>query len=203
MPVDVSYEGIVLARGAQVKQTPAGLFLALEPPMPVGTLLHAGDSPVRVARVHEGAGSGVIVVAVGEVALPAADVEVAAEEPPPSSARHNVPAEAARSTSEKLAAAAPRVARGADGPLHDDGRVTQPGLVAEAKPEENVPVTVEDRRATVPSLVAEAKLTDNVPVPVDVEAAGSGEVSEDTDKSGEVARRGGGRRGRSKKNRSQ
>src|SRR5579871_4082717 len=92
MPVDVLYEGVVLARGAQVKETPAGLYVALEAPMPVGTRLVLDESgrssKVRVARVHEGIGPGVVVL--GD-SLPAADVKVAPENVPQPSARPVTP----------------------------------------------------------------------------------------------------------------
>src|SRR5438128_2664572 len=86
MAVDVLYEGVVLARGAEVRQTAAGLYIALDAPMPVGTTLALDEKGrahrVKVARVHEGIGPGVVVV--GE-SLPAPDVVVApANVPPPS-----------------------------------------------------------------------------------------------------------------------
>src|SRR5437899_2035830 len=62
MAVDVLYEGVVLARGAEVRQTAAGLYIALDAPMPVGTTLALDEKGrahrVKVARVHEGIGPG-------------------------------------------------------------------------------------------------------------------------------------------------
>jgi hypothetical protein len=89
MAVDVLYQGIVLQRGSAVKDTPSGLFVTLDQPMPVGTALtldEAGASrAVRVARVHEGVGPGVIVVAQGAGALPKADAVVERTNVPPPS----------------------------------------------------------------------------------------------------------------------
>lgn len=87
MSVDVSYQGVVLARHAEVKETPGGRFVALEQPMPVGTVLLLDEQgarlEVRVQRVHEGVGPGVLVTAQGG-ALPKADrVVVEASVPQP------------------------------------------------------------------------------------------------------------------------
>ena len=66
MPIDVVYEGIALSRATKMMATPAGTFIEMEAPMPVGTRLSLEESgaavPVRVERVHEGAGPGVFVV---------------------------------------------------------------------------------------------------------------------------------------------
>jgi hypothetical protein len=90
MSVDVSYQGVVLARHAEVKETPAGRFVALEQPMPVGTILVLDDQgahiEVRVQRVHEGVGPGVLVTAPGGT-LPKADRVVAPESVPQPTAR--------------------------------------------------------------------------------------------------------------------
>jgi hypothetical protein len=114
MSVDVSYEGIVIARGAEVKETPAGQFLALETPMPVGTTLrlHDGSSEhgVRVTRVHEGVCAGVIVAPASGSTPPSADGAVAASNLRPAT-----------------------VTRGTEGPLLDDGRITLPGIEVDQK----------------------------------------------------------------------
>lgn len=143
MPVDVSYEGVLVARGAEVKETPAGLFLALDAPMPVGTLLQLGEAQVRVARVHEGVGPGVIVHAVDQVKLPTVDVVVSAESVPPPSAAAALAVAAA--TAIPPAVAAPVAVGGADAPLFDDGRATLPGIVIEPRPpvDEAIPVATE------------------------------------------------------------
>ncbi len=64
MIVDVTWDGVALARGAQARTEGDGWFVELEQPMPVGTLLTlAGEAEatVRVARVHEGLGAGMLV----------------------------------------------------------------------------------------------------------------------------------------------
>ena len=63
MTLDVTWDGVVLAKGAQAREQDGGWFVELEQPMPVGTLLQlAGDTQgsVRVARVHEGLGAGML-----------------------------------------------------------------------------------------------------------------------------------------------
>lgn len=63
MGLDVSWDGVPLATGAPVREQDGGWFVELEQPMPVGTtLLLTGDvsATVRVARVHEGAGAGML-----------------------------------------------------------------------------------------------------------------------------------------------
>ena len=63
MVVDVLYEGLALARGANAREEGQGVFIELEAPMPVGTRLTLrgpdGDKLARVERVKEGASSGV------------------------------------------------------------------------------------------------------------------------------------------------
>lgn len=57
MPVDVLYEGLVLARGVEVETVAEGVFVALSAPMPVGTALlvdgPGGRTAARVVRVVE------------------------------------------------------------------------------------------------------------------------------------------------------
>jgi hypothetical protein len=67
MPVNVLYEGVLVAESADPKGLPSGLFLAMAGPMPVGTRLAvvAGDErrDVRVKHVLEAGGEiGVVVV---------------------------------------------------------------------------------------------------------------------------------------------
>jgi hypothetical protein len=67
MAVNVLYEGLVLAESAVLKGLPAGLFLPMAGPMPVGTRLAvvAGEArrEVQVSRVLEaGAEAGVFLV---------------------------------------------------------------------------------------------------------------------------------------------
>jgi hypothetical protein len=65
MIVDVLYEGLPLARGANAREEGSGAFIELESPMPVGTRVTVrgpdGDRPARVDKVHEGIGPGVVV----------------------------------------------------------------------------------------------------------------------------------------------
>jgi hypothetical protein len=64
MTLDVTWDGVVLAKGAQAREQDGGWFVELEQPMPVGTTLDlAGEvqGRVQVARVHEGIGAGMIV----------------------------------------------------------------------------------------------------------------------------------------------
>ena len=71
MIVDVSWDGVKLAAGAQTREEAGGWFIELEQPMPVGTRLTLeGDAQatVRVARVHEGLGAGMLVKSEGAVA---------------------------------------------------------------------------------------------------------------------------------------
>src|SRR5437870_1324219 len=63
MTLDVSWDGVVLAKGAQAREQDGGWFVELEQPMPVGTVLQvAGDTQatMTVARVHEGLGAGML-----------------------------------------------------------------------------------------------------------------------------------------------
>src|SRR6185503_1414526 len=63
MIVDVLYEGLALAKGANAREEGKGAFVELEAPMPVGTRLtlrsESGERLARVERVQEGATSGV------------------------------------------------------------------------------------------------------------------------------------------------
>ena len=70
MIVDVSWDGVKLATGAQAREEAGGWFVELEQPMPVGTRLTLegeAQATVRVARVHEGLGAGMLVKAEGAV----------------------------------------------------------------------------------------------------------------------------------------
>jgi hypothetical protein len=63
MPVDVTWDGVSLAKSATVREQDGGWFVELEQPMPVGTTITlAGDvqATVEVARVHEGIGAGML-----------------------------------------------------------------------------------------------------------------------------------------------
>ena len=71
MIVDVSWDGVKLAAGAQAREQDGGWFVELEQPMPVGTRLvldGEAQATVRVARVHEGLGAGMLVKAEGAIA---------------------------------------------------------------------------------------------------------------------------------------
>lgn len=64
MTVDVTWDGVPLAKAATARAEGGDWFVELEQPMPVGTILMlAGDvqATVQVTRVHEGIGSGMVV----------------------------------------------------------------------------------------------------------------------------------------------
>jgi hypothetical protein len=65
MNVDVIYQGLALAKGANARSEGGGLFVELEAPMPVGTALELvtpeGTKSGRVESVVEGAGAGMLV----------------------------------------------------------------------------------------------------------------------------------------------
>ena len=87
MAVNVSYEGISLAEGAQVQPSELGLFLPLPAPMPVGSrlvLARSGEAQqgVRVTRVREGAEPGVYIVAEGAVVFPLVEEAAPASQVP-------------------------------------------------------------------------------------------------------------------------
>ena len=63
MAVDVTWEGVPLARGATAREQDGGWFVELEQPMPVGTRITlSGDvqAELAVVRVHEGVGAGMV-----------------------------------------------------------------------------------------------------------------------------------------------
>ena len=63
MTVDVSWDGVPLAKGATAREQDGGWFVELEQPMPVGTsVVVSGDvqATLAVARVQEGAGAGML-----------------------------------------------------------------------------------------------------------------------------------------------
>lgn len=86
MIVDVSWDGVNLVQGAQAREDAGGWFVELEQPMPVGTRLRLSgetEADVRVARVHEGLGAGMLVKpdgAVTSAAKPAAPTAKPAED---------------------------------------------------------------------------------------------------------------------------
>jgi len=64
MTVDVTWDGVALAKGATIREQDGGWFVELEQPMPVGTsVVLSGDvqATATVARVHEGVGAGMLV----------------------------------------------------------------------------------------------------------------------------------------------
>ena len=68
MTVDVTWDGVALAKSATVREQDGGWFVELEQPMPVGTsVVLSGDvqATVEVARVHEGLGAGMLLRATG------------------------------------------------------------------------------------------------------------------------------------------
>ncbi|MGZ3427416.1 MAG: hypothetical protein ACXVCV_12240 [Polyangia bacterium] len=68
MTVDVTWDGVALAKSATVREQDGGWFVELEQPMPVGTsVVLTGDvqATAQVARVHEGLGAGMLLKAAG------------------------------------------------------------------------------------------------------------------------------------------
>jgi hypothetical protein len=143
MIVDVTWDGVTLAKGATARVEAGGWFVELEQPMPVGTTLTlAGEAAgtVKVTRVHEGLGAGVVVKAVGSVVTSAAASEpVTAPNVPPHSATAPVePAAAAPATDapvEPAASAPPAPAEPdtASGPTAESADEPAPGPGGEAK----------------------------------------------------------------------
>jgi hypothetical protein len=63
MTVDVTWDGVALAKGATIREQDGGFFVEMEQPMPVGTSVTlSGDvqATVAVTRVHEGIGAGML-----------------------------------------------------------------------------------------------------------------------------------------------
>jgi hypothetical protein len=90
MVVDVLYEGLEVAKGAEAREQDGALFVSLASPMPVGTRLtlrsDKGDQVARVEQVNEqSGGSGVLVRVVGAgVAVgPPPDAEAGGAPEPP------------------------------------------------------------------------------------------------------------------------
>jgi hypothetical protein len=106
MDVDVTYEGLILMRGATLTTTPNGPFIGLSAPMPVGTNLvlkkEGASCAVRVARVQEGTGAGMFITPIEPIErlVPGAAGEPPPSEPPPA------PTPAAEEASAVPAAAA-------------------------------------------------------------------------------------------------
>jgi hypothetical protein len=76
MTVDVAWDGVPLTKGATAREQDGGWFVELEQPMPVGTtVVVSGDvqATLAVARVHEGAGAGMLLKSAAQAsASPAA-----------------------------------------------------------------------------------------------------------------------------------
>lgn len=91
MDVDVTYEGLILMRGATLTTTPNGPFIGLSAPMPVGTNLvlqrEGASCTVRVARVEEGTSAGIFIAPLESLdrLMPGAAVEIAPPTSPPES----------------------------------------------------------------------------------------------------------------------
>jgi hypothetical protein len=85
MTVDVTWDGVPLAKGATAREQDGGWFVELEQPMPVGTsVVVSGDvqATLAVARVHEGVGAGMLL----KTAAQAASASPAAAQAPTASA---------------------------------------------------------------------------------------------------------------------
>lgn len=84
MIVDLTWDGVVLSRGAEARREAGGWFVALEQPMPVGTLLALeGEiaAKVRVVRTTEGEAAGMLLEPTAGALSEAGPVLVAATPP--------------------------------------------------------------------------------------------------------------------------
>ncbi len=86
MLVDVTFDGVPLCRGANARPDGSGWFVELEQPMPVGTVLDVSgetQATVRVERVVEGVGAGMLLVpTAADKSKPVpADTQAAAKKP--------------------------------------------------------------------------------------------------------------------------
>lgn len=82
MTVDVTWDGVALAKGATIREQDGGFFVEMEQPMPVGTSVTlTGDvqATVAVTRVHEGIGAGML-LRKADARPPSGETEVAGEE---------------------------------------------------------------------------------------------------------------------------
>ena len=81
MTVDVTWDGVALAKGATIREQDGGFFVEMEQPMPVGTSVTlTGDvqATVAVTRVHEGIGAGML-LRKADARPPSGETEVAGE----------------------------------------------------------------------------------------------------------------------------
>jgi hypothetical protein len=66
MSIDVSYQGLSIAKGAGLHLDPPGVYVEMDGPMPVGTRLSLSHDnnqlEGRVARINEGVGPGMMIV---------------------------------------------------------------------------------------------------------------------------------------------
>src|SRR4051812_24737254 len=84
MTLDVTWDGVVLAKGAEAREQDGGWFIELEQPMPVGTRLElSGETQALVqgTRGHEGIGAGMIVKTVESRELKVESQKPEADEP--------------------------------------------------------------------------------------------------------------------------
>jgi hypothetical protein len=96
MPVDVKWDGVLLVGGATPREQDGGWFVELEQPMPVGTRIElSGDlqATVAVARVHDGAGAGML--------LKKSEARAATSAPPAAPEKSDAPAEKEEGKKEK------------------------------------------------------------------------------------------------------
>lgn len=142
MSLDISYQGLPIARQTSGRFEEGGLFVASDAPMPVATALHLaiGEHSLqgKVRRVREGGGAGMLIVAADGSKFPrwlmglhpetaAASSELFEAEPPPPPPVVEAPAAAA---AEPAAETAPSThtpdadsdASGAGGDDDDDGK---------------------------------------------------------------------------------
>ena len=159
MSVDVLYQGVVLARGAEVKAQGSGVFVALEQPMPVGTTVVLDERgqrrEFRVGRVQEGSGPGVVVFPLSpSQALPAIDPPATAQEPPATAQEAPTP------VVDTAPAAVPAASPPTESPPAAVPAETTPAAAAADSAPGATPVEVEGpRRGVVGPLIDDGRMT--------------------------------------------
>jgi hypothetical protein len=118
MSLNISYQGLPIARQTGGRFEEGGLFVAHEAPMPVATALQlvVGEQTLqgKVRRVREGSGAGMLIVAADGSKLPrwlislhpesaATSAEIFEAEPPPPPPVVETPAAAATDSSAEAA----------------------------------------------------------------------------------------------------
>ena len=129
MLVDVTFDGVSLAKGANARPDGNhGWFVEVEQPMPVGTLLAlSGETQamVKVERVVEGVGAGMVLIPTAPVEKSKADAK--AESKPDAKAEAKQDAKAPDGDDEPDGNGAPKGSNGAPNGRRKK-RKTNPGI---------------------------------------------------------------------------